>query len=162
MLTLPWPGGSLPDHGGAVPRMELDARIREVALKDGAVAFDGARAVDVERDGERVTGVVFAERGHTVRCRRLVVADGARSTLGRVLGREWHRDTAYGVAARGYIKSGRSDDEWISSHLELRGEDNEVLAGYGWVFPLSDGEVNIGVGTLATASPPGRRSGCAA
>ena len=154
VLTLPWPGGSLPDHGGAVPRMELDARIREVALKDGAVAFDGARAVDVERDGERVTGVVFAN-GHTVRCRRLIVADGARSTLGRVLGREWHRDTAYGVAARGYIKSGRSDDEWISSHLELRGEDNEVLAGYGWVFPLSDGEVNIGVGTLATASPPG-------
>ena len=85
---------------------------------------------------------------------RLIVADGARSTLGRVLGREWHRDTAYGVAARGYIKSGRSDDEWISSHLELRGEDNEVLAGYGWVFPLSDGEVNIGVGTLATAARP--------
>jgi flavin-dependent dehydrogenase len=82
------------------------------------------------------------------------VADGARSTLGRVLGREWHRDTAYGVAARGYIKSGRSDDEWISSHLELRGEGNEVLAGYGWVFPLSDGEVNIGVGTLATAARP--------
>ena len=60
VLTLPWPGGSLPDHGGAVPRLELDARIREVALKDGAVAFEGARAVDVERDGERVTGVVFA------------------------------------------------------------------------------------------------------
>ncbi len=153
VLTLPWPGGSLPDHGGAVPRLELDARIREVALKDGAVAFEGARAVDVERDGERVTGVVFAN-GHTVRCRRLIVADGARSTLGRVLGREWHRDTAYGVAARGYIRSGRSDDEWISSHLELRGEDGDVLAGYGWVFPLSDGEVNIGVGTLATAAHP--------
>ena len=85
VLTLPWPGGSLPDHGGAVPRLELDARIREVALKDGAVAFEGARAVDVERDGERVTGVVFAN-GHTVRCRRLIVADGARSTLGRGAG----------------------------------------------------------------------------
>src|SRR3954468_19964135 len=36
-LLLPWPGGSLPDHGGAVPRTELDARIREVALADGAV-----------------------------------------------------------------------------------------------------------------------------
>ena len=151
VLELPWPGGSLPSYGGAVPRLELDARIREVALKDGAVPFDGARAVDVERDGERITGVVFehGDTTHVVHCRRLVVADGARSPLGRVLGREWHRDTAYGVAARGYIRSGRSDDEWISSHLELRGEDGEVLAGYGWVFPLSDGEVNIGVGTLA-------------
>ena len=156
VLTLPWPGGSLPAYGGAVPRMELDARIREVALKDGAVPFDGARAVDVERDGERVTGVVFAHGRETriVRCRRLVVADGARSPLGRALGREWHRDTAYGVAARGYIRSGHSDDAWISSHLELRGEDGEVLAGYGWVFPLGDGEVNIGVGTLATARRP--------
>lgn len=156
VLELPWPGGSLPTHGGAVPRLELDARIREVALQDGAVPFEGAKAVDVERDGGRVTGVVFARAGgtHVVRCHRLVVADGARSSLGRTLGREWHRDTAYGVAARGYARSGRSDDEWISSHLELRGEDDEVLAGYGWVFPLSDGEVNIGVGTLATAARP--------
>ena len=161
VLTLPWPGGSLPDHGGAVPRMELDARIREVALKDGAVPFDGARAVDVERDGERVTGVVFAD-GHTVRCRRLIVADGARSTLGRALGREWHRDTAYGVAARGYIKSGRSDDEWISSHLELRGRGQRGAR-----------RVRVGVPALRRRgqhrrrhpghrTPARRRSGCAA
>ena len=73
-----------------------------------------------------------------------------------MLGREWHRDTAYGVAARGYVRSGRSDDEWISSHLELRGADGELLSGYGWVFPLgaAAGEVNIGVGTLATARRP--------
>jgi menaquinone-9 beta-reductase len=85
-----------------------------------------------------------------------VVADGARSPLGRVLGRRWHRDTAYGVAARGYVRSGRSDDEWISSHLELRGIDGELLSGYGWVFPLGAeaGEINIGVGTLATARRP--------
>jgi flavin-dependent dehydrogenase len=89
-----------------------------------------------------------------VTCRRLVVADGVRSPLGRLLGREWHRDTAYGVAARGYVTSGRSDDEWISSHLELRGSDGELLSGYGWVFPLGGGEVNIGVGTLATARRP--------
>jgi flavin-dependent dehydrogenase len=152
-LLLPWPGGSLPDHGGAVPRTELDARIRDVALASGAAPLEGARAVDVERDGDRVTGVVFRrpdDSTSTVRCRRLVVADGVRSPLGRVLGREWHKDTAYGVAARGYIASGRSDDEWISSHLELRGADGELLSGYGWVFPLGDGEVNVGVGTLAT------------
>jgi geranylgeranyl reductase family protein len=156
VLELPWPGGSLPDHGGAVPRTELDARIRDVALKDGATPLEGARAVDVRRDGDRVTGVEFDRGGerHVVSCARLVVADGARSTLGRVLGRQWHKETAYGVAARGYVRSGRSDDPWISSHLELRGEQGEVLAGYGWVFPLADGEVNIGVGTLATARRP--------
>ena len=157
LLYLPWPGGNLPDYGGAAPRLELDHAIRQVALDAGAEPFDGVRAVGVERDGSgRVTGVVVkrSDATETIRCRRLVVADGARSQLGRALGREWHRDTAYGIAARGYIKSGRSDDEWISSHLELRDDADRILSGYGWIFPLGDGEVNIGVGTLATAKRP--------
>ena len=157
LLYLPWPGGNLPDYGGAAPRLELDHAIRQVALDAGAQPLDGVRAVDVERDARgRVTSVTVKKGNSTdtIRCRRLVVADGARSQLGRALGREWHRDTAYGVAARGYIKSGRSDDEWISSHLELRDDADRILSGYGWIFPLGDGEVNIGVGTLATAKRP--------
>jgi menaquinone-9 beta-reductase len=121
------------------------------------VPLEGARAVDVERDGDRMTGVVFAAADgarSVVRCARLVVADGARSPLGRTLGRVWHRETAYGVAVRAYVRSGRSDDEWISSHLELRDADGALLSGYGWVFPLGDGQVNLGVGTLATARRP--------
>jgi flavin-dependent dehydrogenase len=89
-----------------------------------------------------------------VRCRRLVVADGVRSPLGKLLGREWHRETVYGVAGRTYVTSDMSDDPWISSHLELRGADGEILSGYGWIFPLGTGEVNLGVGTLATAKRP--------
>jgi geranylgeranyl reductase family protein len=155
-LELPWPGGSLPNHGSAVPRIDLDARIRQTAVEAGAQAIQGARAVDVVRNGDRVTEVRFGVRQdtHAVRCDRLVVADGVRSPVGRLLGRRWHRDTAYGVAARSYVKSGRSDDEWISSHLELRGERGDILSGYGWIFPLADGEVNLGVGTLATAKRP--------
>ncbi|MFS0885636.1 geranylgeranyl reductase family protein [Aeromicrobium sp. 179-A 4D2 NHS] len=158
-LLLPWPGGSLPDHGSAVPRTELDDRIRQAALDAGAIGVEGARAVDVERatDGS-VTGVVVdtPDGRHTIACRRVVVADGVRSTLGRVLGREWHRETAYGVAGRSYVKSGRGDDPWISSHLELRGPDGELLPGYGWIFPLGAGEVNLGVGALATAKRPAK------
>jgi geranylgeranyl reductase family protein len=156
-LYLPWPGGSLPSFGAAVPRLELDAAIRDVALARGARALDGARAVGVDRDGAgRVVAVDLRTRTGPVRvrCDALVVADGARSQLGRILGRQWHRDTAYGVAARAYVKSGRSDDPWISSHLELRDEDGALLSGYGWVFPLADGEVNLGVGTLATDRRP--------
>ncbi len=155
-LLLPWPGGSLPDWGSAVARTELDDHLRTTALKSGARAIDGVRAVDVRRDGDRVTGVLFARGDETleVACRRLVVADGVRSPLGKLLGREWHRDTVYGVAGRSYVTSTMSDDPWISSHLELRGEQGEVLSGYGWIFPLGTGEVNLGVGTLATAKRP--------
>ncbi|MDF1606018.1 geranylgeranyl reductase family protein [Nocardioides sp. YIM 152315] len=155
-LLLPWPGGTLPDWGSAVARTELDDHLRTTAIKAGATAVDGHRAVDVRRDRGRVTAVVFRTDAGPVEiaCRRLVVADGVRSPLGKVLGREWHRETVYGVAGRSYVASGMSDDPWISSHLELRGEDGAVLSGYGWIFPLGTGEVNLGVGTLATAKRP--------
>ena len=155
-LHLPWPGGSLPDWGSAVPRTELDDHLRTNAIKSGAVGLDGARAVGVRRDGDRVAAVEFVRGGESfeIACRRLVVADGVRSPLGKILGREWHRDTVYGVAARAYVTSTQSKDPWISSHLELRGHDNEVLSGYGWIFPLGTGEVNVGVGTLATRKRP--------
>ena len=156
-LYLPWPGGSLPSHGSAAPRTMLDTQIRQVALDSGATPLEGYRAVDVAFDGGQVRSVTFkVSDGSTqeIRCRRLIVADGAKSQLGRKLGREWHRSTAYGVAARGYITSERSDDPWISSHLELRGTKNEILSGYGWIFPLGDGSVNVGVGTLATEKRP--------
>ncbi len=155
-LLLPWPGGHLPSWGSAVARTELDDHLRTTAIKAGATAIDGARAVDVRREGGRVAGVVFKtdDGPLEIGCRHLVVADGVRSPLGKVLGREWHRDTVYGVAGRSYVASGMSDDPWISSHLELRDEAGKVLSGYGWIFPLGTGEVNIGVGTLATSKRP--------
>lgn len=155
-FELPWPDSSFPTVGSAVPRTELDEKIRQVAVESGARAVDGTKAVDVERDGDRVTSVTFRteEGSKTVSCRRLIVADGVRSPLGKVLGRSWHRDTTYGVAARAYATSPRSDDPWITSHLELRDESGEVKPGYGWIFPLGTGEINLGVGTLATSTRP--------
>ena len=159
-LLLPWPGGTLPAWGSAVARTELDDHLRTTAIKAGAEAVDGARAVGVRMDGDRVAAVEFvrgsAKDGERfeVACDRLVVADGVRSPLGKLLGREWHRETVYGVAGRSYADSTMSDDPWISSHLELRDEQGQVLSGYGWIFPLGNGEVNVGVGTLATAKRP--------
>jgi geranylgeranyl reductase family protein len=155
-LHLPWPGGSLPDHGSAVPRTELDDGIRTAALKAGATGIEGAKAVGATLEGGRVRAVTFRRDEETfdVACERLVVADGVRSGLGKVLGRQWHQDTVYAVAGRCYVDSDRADDPWISSHLELRGDAGEALPGYGWIFPLGGGQVNVGVGTLATTRRP--------
>ncbi|MDJ0392152.1 geranylgeranyl reductase family protein [Rhodococcus sp. G-MC3] len=153
-LQLEWPGGSLPSVGSAVPRTELDDGLRRAAIESGATMLEGYKAAEVTRNGNRVTSVTFAD-GTEIACEKLIVADGVRSTLGKKLGREWHRDTTFGVAARAYIGSDRSDDPWISSHLELRDGAGALQPGYGWIFPLGTGEVNIGVGTLATAKRPG-------
>jgi geranylgeranyl reductase family protein len=153
-VQIEWPGPSFPATGSAVPRTELDERIRQVAVDAGAGMLMGVKAVGVEHDSRGRASSVQLEDGATVECRELIVADGARSTLGRVLGREWHKETVYGVAIRGYLASPRNNEPWITSHLELRSPAGDVLPGYGWIFPLGNGEVNIGVGALASAKRP--------
>ena len=153
-VEVPWPGPSFPSTGSAVARVELDDRIRKVAEESGARMRLGVKAVGVNHDSStRVVSVTLSDATQ-VGCRELIVADGARSTLGRALGRRWHQETVYGIAARGYLTTARSDDPWLTSHLELRSPDGAVLPGYGWIFPLGNGEVNIGVGALSTTKRP--------
>ncbi len=149
-----WSAPSLPPVSSAVPRTELDDRIRKAAEDAGAGMMLGCKCVDVVRDSAGRVSQVVLDDGRRVSCRWLIVADGARSPLGRVLGRQWHQDTVYGVAARGYLASPRASEPWISTDLELRSVQGDVLPGYGWIFPLGNGEVNIGVGALATARRP--------
>ncbi|MEO9326927.1 geranylgeranyl reductase family protein [Gordonia aurantiaca] len=154
-----WPSGRFPSYGSAIARTEFDDAIRAHAVGKGVTMVQGAKAVDVTMDGDRVGAVTFAAAAgtHTVRVCDVIVADGVRSGLGKALGRQWHRDTAYGVAARAYAPSGRADSSWMGSHLELRGPDGDLLPGYGWVFPLGGaggGLVNVGVGALATSKRP--------
>ncbi|MEV0673537.1 menaquinone reductase [Mycobacterium sp. NPDC050441] len=153
-VEVPWPGPSFPSTGSAVPRTELDDRIRSVAADDGAKMRLGAKVVGVNYGSRGQVESVQLDDGATIGCSHLIVADGARSTLGRVLGRTWHKETVYGTAIRGYIATPRADEPWITSHLELRSPEGQVLPGYGWIFPLGNGEVNIGVGALATAKRP--------
>ncbi len=153
-VQVDWPGPSFPSTGSAVPRLTLDDRIRKVAEDAGARMLLGVKAAATQHDSTgRVTAVLLAD-GSEVSCRQLIVADGARSSLGRKLGRRWHQETVFGVAARGYLRSPRGDEPWLTSHLELRSPDGAVLPGYGWIFPLGNGEVNIGVGALSTAKRP--------
>ncbi|MBT0565905.1 geranylgeranyl reductase family protein [Williamsia sp. CHRR-6] len=153
-----WPSGRFPAHGSAVARTELDDRIRIAALDRGASMVEGVKAVGVDVSDNTVRSVQVAADDGTasIRVGQLIVADGVRSPLGRMLGREWHRDTAYGVAARAYASSGRADDSWMGSDLELRDAHGTLLPGYGWVFPLgaASGRINIGVGALATGKRP--------
>ena len=114
----------------------------------------GVKAVDVHHDSAGRVSSVLLDSGAEIGCADLIVADGARSTFGRLLGRQWHQETVYGVAIRGYIATPRAGEPWITSHLELRSPEGELLPGYGWIFPLGNGEVNIGVGALATSKRP--------
>ncbi len=63
------------------------------------------------------------------------------------------RAVPQGMAIRGYFSSPRHDETWIESHLDLRDDTGEVIPGYGWVFPLGDGRVNVGIGIVSSVRP---------
>jgi flavin-dependent dehydrogenase len=60
-------------------------------------------------------------------------------------------DRPMGVAVRRYYRSPRHDDEWLESWLELW-QGDRLLPGYGWVFGVGDGTVNLGLGLLNTSA----------
>jgi menaquinone-9 beta-reductase len=81
----------------------------------------------------------------------VIAADGASGGLGKHLGVTRRTDRPMAVAARTYYRSSRADDPWISSFLDLTDAEGDLLSGYGWVFPLDDGTINVGLGLLSTS-----------
>lgn len=154
-LELPWPQHSrFPDHGYVVRRTELDRTVAEHAAAAGATLLDGTDATaPILRDG-LCQGAVLTDKasGETreVFARYVVLAEGANSRIGRALGTARDRSYPMGLAIRGYYASPIADDPWIESALDVRDRNGASLPGYGWVFPLGDGTVNVGIGLLST------------
>jgi geranylgeranyl reductase family protein len=149
-LEMRWPAHpDFPSYGYVVTRHDLDALVAERAAKAGATVWDSTEAVAPVVEGGLVRGVVLKD-GREVRARYVVVADGANSRFGRALGTSRRRDYPLGMAIRGYFTSPRHDDPWIESHLDVRDKAGNVLPGYGWIFPVGDGRVNVGIGLLST------------
>jgi geranylgeranyl reductase family protein len=149
-LEMRWPSHpDFPSYGYVVTRFDLDALVAERAAKAGATVWDSTEAVAPVVEGGLVRGLVLKD-GREVRARYVVVADGANSRFGRALGTSRRRDYPLGMAIRGYFTSPRHDDPWIESHLDVRDKAGNVLPGYGWIFPVGDGRVNVGIGLLST------------
>ena len=155
-LELTWPETrGLPRHGYVVTRHDLDALVAERAEKAGAEVRQGTEAVaPLTDDHGALRGAVVKEKAdgtsREVAARYVLVADGANSRFGRALGTARDRSYPLGMAIRGYYTSPRHDEPWIESHLDVRDAQGNVLPGYGWIFPVGDGRVNVGVGLLST------------
>jgi geranylgeranyl reductase family protein len=158
-LEMPWPDHpDLPSYGYVVRRRDLDEMVAEQAVKAGATLWTGAVASAPIVDGGIVRGAVVHRkdgdvgggRDVDVRARYVVVADGANSRFGRALGCSRRRSYPLGMAIRGYFRSPYHDEPWIESHLDIRDREGNHLPGYGWVFPVGDGTVNVGCGLLST------------
>ncbi|MDX1467837.1 MAG: geranylgeranyl reductase family protein [Acidimicrobiia bacterium] len=152
MIEMPWPEHSkFPNWGGVIRRSDLDAQVARLAEKEGATIREKTSAIPVIEGGElKAVELESAGESEVVKPLYTVVADGSMNRFGRALGTERRRDYPLGMAARGYWTSPRSDDRFLESQLDMRDSSGATMPGYGWVFPLGDGTVNVGVGLLST------------
>ena len=177
-LEMQWPEHpNFPSYGYTITRHDLDGLVAERAVKAGATLLAGTEVVEPIIDEAdpaalpRLKGVIIREKAaakaagesggrraagdgaagdRELLARYVVVADGANSRVGRMLGTNRRRDLPLGMALRGYYTSDRHDDPFIESHLDIRDAEGNVVPGYGWIFPMGDGRVNVGVGLLST------------
>jgi geranylgeranyl reductase family protein len=161
-VEMSWPEHPVfPNYGYTITRFNLDGLVAQRAENLGAVLLNGVEAVGLIDPIDSTSGGLRAASGVSVvekstgvageiRGRYLIVGDGQNSRLGRDLGTIRNRDWPMGMALRGYYTSDRHDEPWIDSHLDIRDPKGVVVPGYGWIFPLGDGRVNVGVGLLST------------
>jgi geranylgeranyl reductase family protein len=152
MLELEWPEHSrFPNWGGVMRRRDLDAQVATLAEKQGVQILQKTTAKPIIEEG-RLGATDLESGGETTRVEPdvTIIADGSMNRFGRELGSSRRRDYPLGMAARGYFTSPMSKDPFLESQLDLRDSSGATMPGYGWVFPLGDGTINVGVGLLST------------
>jgi geranylgeranyl reductase family protein len=156
--NLPWPETDhFPTHSITATRALFDHTLAKNAAGAGAHLWEQTKAVAplwATAREDQIVGVVYERLDGTygaIRARSVVLADGGSSRLAIEMG--LHRDESrpMGAAVRAYYRSPRSTMDHMEGFLEMRNADGELLPGYGWIFPLDDGLVNVGWGLISTS-----------
>ncbi|MFG1737837.1 geranylgeranyl reductase family protein [Micromonospora chalcea] len=163
-LELDWPDlASFPNYGLVRTRLDFDDLLAQRAVAAGAKLRTSVNVLGpvLGADG-RVIGVQ-AEVGPekepaTFHAPLVVAADGVSGRFPLALGLTKREDRPIGVAVRRYYRSpAKHDDDYLESWLELRAKGSDaLLPGYGWIFGLGDGRVNVGLGVLNSSSAFGK------
>jgi menaquinone-9 beta-reductase len=162
-LHLDWPDlTSFPPYGLVRPRADLDALLVARAVAAGAVLHEQTTvsAPVLDRAG-RVAGVTARfgpdKTPVTYRAPVMLSCDGVSGKLAQQVGLHRNDRRPMGVAVRRYYTSPRTHDDYLESWLELwdgpmGSDDAKLLPGYGWIFGMGDGTVNVGLGVLNSSA----------
>jgi geranylgeranyl reductase family protein len=151
-LDLPWPDlSSFPRYGVVSTRHDLDNLLLRQAERAGARVWEGAEAEAPILDGAWITGARVKRNGTSeeVRARFVIASDGASSRFASRAGVSRDPRRPLGIAARRYFHSPKGDTTFLESWLDLW-DGHRLMAGYGWIFPVGGGVVNVGAGLLSS------------
>ena len=162
VLEMPWPDlDEWPHHSVTATRATFDHTLVRNAQQSGAALWQGREVIGplwVDDAQHRVGGVRWQQKNAdgdivasgVVRAPVVIAADGGSSRFAVSLGLHRLDGRPMGVAVRAYYESPRADMDMMEGFLDLYRGD-ELLPGYGWIFPLAGGHVNVGWGLLNTS-----------
>lgn len=140
-----------PGFGGVLTRYELDAALCRAAADAGAKLWTGTTALGPApaSNPRRVAlGVRRGQETRVLESRFVVVAEGSAGRLAVQLNGGCSAGRAVGYALRQYYTGRAAVGRFFEVHLPLT-VGNRPLPGYGWMFPVSETVVNVGVGFVA-------------
>jgi geranylgeranyl reductase family protein len=164
-LELDWPElSSFPNYGLVRTRLDFDQMLAQAATEAGATLLTSHNVTGPVLDAAgRVAGVTAVvgpgKEPQEFRAPLVLAADGVSARLALTLGLAKREDRPIGVAVRRYYHSpARHDDDYLESWLELRSKEggDRLLPGYGWIFGMGDGRVNVGLGVLNSSAAFGK------
>ncbi len=152
-----WPEHPVfPSYGYVVRRRDLDRMVAEHAAGAGAVVLPSHRGGAPAACGtawSRARSSRTSDTGETreIRARYVIVADGANSRFGRALGTSRNRVLPPGHGHPRLLRQPAVTTTRGSSRASTCATGTATpCPGYGWIFPVGDGTINVGVGLLST------------
>ncbi len=130
-------------------RVNFDHEIFKMLDRNYATVLEGTEVTEIERAGSGTT--VTCKKGETQQVitgvKLLIGAEGDRSLVAKKLAGIKKENDHYCAGIRAYYKGveGMHPQNFIELHFL-----EELLPGYFWIFPLPNGEANVGAGMLSS------------
>lgn len=146
---LPYPTG---ETGLVLPRLRLDAALLTRAQDAGAHVHENVTVLELLRDSAGVRGVALREGDADRRPLLAPVTVLAAGAASRLADRGVPAETR-GFAVRTYIRNLPAVPNELEIFLPITDpSDRYLLPSYGWIFPVDESTVNVGIGLFTTAS----------
>lgn len=134
--------------GFTTPRLTFDNFLFNKLPSAHNHIYQNASVKSIDRTGDSVK-VIFVKDGKTyeVNAPLIVGADGDKGIVRKTFINDKSSPKAYAVGLRAYYNgiTGFDKKNFIELHFLP-----EILPGYLWIFPLPNGQANVGVGILSS------------